>query len=243
MRKLFLLAAASISIVLLAGCGAQASQGAAGGQTTVSKSISRQPQDRDDASAVAASSGKQATAEKVESTPAEASPSAQEQPKNSGDIGEEQAAAIALADAGVQEADTSYLRVHLDRDDGFVFYEVDFASQGTEYDYEIQISDGAILKAERDRDDDSYRYQNSGGNTDSSGNSGLAQPAVSFEEAKALALGRVSGAADRNLQMELEYDDGILHYEGEIHYNGMEYEFEIRADNGEFLKWQEEFHD
>ncbi len=242
MKKLFLLAAASISIGLLAGCGAQASIGAEGGQPTVSQSISAQPQGKEDLSAAASSSGKQTAAEAI-STPAQSSASVQEQATDSGDIGEEQAASIALADAGVQEADTSYLRVHLDRDDGFVFYEVDFASQGTEYDYEIRISDGAILKAERDRDDDFYRYQNSGGNTSSSGTPGTAQPAVSFEEAKALALGRVSGASDRNLEMELEYDDGILHYEGEIHCDGREYEFEIRADNGEFMKWQEEFHD
>ena len=143
---------------------------------------------------------------------------------------------IALADAGIAEADASYLRVHLDRDDGFIYYDVDFASQGMEYDYAIQVSDGAILKAERDWDDD-YRPD---GNANQGTQSGSA---ISYDEAKQLVLDRVPGASDRNLEMELEHDDGILKYEGEVHYNGMEYEFEIHGESGEFIKWHEDWHD
>ena len=143
---------------------------------------------------------------------------------------------IALADAGIAEADASYLRVHLDRDDGFIYYDVDFASQGMEYDYAIQVSDGAILKAERDWDDD-YRPD---GNANQGTQSGSA---ISYDEAKQLVLNRVPGASDRNLEMELEHDDGILKYEGEVHYNGMEYEFEIHGESGEFIKWHEDWHD
>ena len=93
----------------------------------------------------------------------------------SGDIGEAQATAIALADAGLSEEDVLYLRAHLDRDDGFIYYDVDFASaEGVEYDYEIQASDGAVLKAERTGDDDSRKYQNTpeGSNTASSASAG-----------------------------------------------------------------------
>ena len=102
-----------------------------------------------------------------------------------------------------------------------------------EYDYAIQVSDGAILKAERDWDDD-YRPD---GNANQGTQSGSA---ISYDEAKQLVLDRVPGASDRNLEMELEHDDGILKYEGEVHYNGMEYEFEIHGESGEFIKWHED---
>ena len=35
-------------------------------------------------------------------------------------------------------------------------------------------------------------------------------------------------------------DDSVREYEGEIHYNGMEYEFEINAYDGTILEWDEE---
>ena len=58
-----------------------------------------------------------------------------------------------------------------------------------------------------------------------------------------MVLDRVPGSSDNNMEMELERDDGVLKYEGELYYSGMEYEFEINAENGEFIKWQEEWHD
>lgn len=86
--------------------------------------------------------------------------------------------------------------------------------------------------------------QTSGG-TDSSdhssGNSAsVSDVSISLEEAQKIALERVPGATDRNISIELEMDDGWYIYEGDIEYNGMEYEFEIDADTGNILKWEEE---
>ena len=58
-----------------------------------------------------------------------------------------------------------------------------------------------------------------------------------------MALDRVPGASGADIEMELERDDGFLIYEGEIHYNRMEYEFEIDASTGNFIKWSEDYHD
>ena len=152
------------------------------------------------------------------------------------DIGEGPGGGNRFADAGIAEADASYLRVHLDRDDGFIYYDVDFASQGMEYDYAIQVSDGAILKAERDWDDD-YRPD---GNANQGTQSGSA---ISYDEAKQLVLNRVPGHRTGiwkwNWSMTMESSK----YEGEVHYNGMEYEFEIHGESGEFIKWHEDWHD
>ena len=64
--------------------------------------------------------------------------------------------------------------------------------------------------------------------------------AVSLEEAQNIALERVPGATSKNISIELDRDDGWYIYEGDIVYNGMEYEFEIDAYTGSILKWEEE---
>ncbi|HJA11567.1 MAG TPA: PepSY domain-containing protein [Candidatus Mediterraneibacter merdipullorum] len=79
--------------------------------------------------------------------------------------------------------------------------------------------------------------QNEAGN---SGRGGAANVAVSFEEAQAIALERVPGATAQDMSLELDFDDGWYVYEGDIIYNRMEYEFEIDADTGTILKWEEE---
>lgn len=60
-------------------------------------------------------------------------------------------------------------------------------------------------------------------------------------KAKQLALAKVDGATEENIwDFDLDKDNGRVEYEGEIRYGGMEYEFEIDAETGEFIKWQEE---
>ncbi len=68
-------------------------------------------------------------------------------------IGETAAMSAALSHAGVSEAEASRLRVELERDDGYTYYEVDFRAGWMEYEYEIDAYSGAVLKAERDYDD------------------------------------------------------------------------------------------
>ncbi len=103
---------------------------------------------------------------------------------------------------------------------------------------------------------DNSQTQNSGnsgnsGNTASSGgsqgnsqtsnnSSGNSDVAVSIDEAIGIALDRVSGATEQDIKIELDRDDGRYKYEGEIHYNGREYEFEIDANSGTILEWSEE---
>ena len=58
-----------------------------------------------------------------------------------------------LAHANVKEADVRGFKCELDRDDGRLVYEVEFVSDGCEYDYEVDAETGAILKSEKERDD------------------------------------------------------------------------------------------
>ena len=63
---------------------------------------------------------------------------------------------------------------------------------------------------------------------------------ISVEEAKQIALERVPGATDQDISIELDEDDGWYIYEGDILYNRIEYEFEIDAETGSILKWEQE---
>ena len=68
--------------------------------------------------------------------------------------------------------------------------------------------------------------------------------AISSDEAVQSALARVPGATVANVtEFNRDYENGRLEYEGEIHYNGYEYDFEIDANSGTFLEWTEEKQD
>ena len=190
------------------------------------------------------------------------------------DIGEAKAKEIALQDAGVSESDISRFQSSKDRDDGRTLYEIQFASDDTEYEYEINAKDGEILnysteslnnngnnnttsngtdaaQAQNNTQNNTQSntendtQNNAQNNTQNSGqnNSGTTQNVnvqISEADAKAAALERVPGATEQDLRMELDRDDGKYIYEGDIIYHQKEYEFEIDANTGNFLKWSEE---
>lgn len=171
------------------------------------------------------------------------------------DIGQDEAKRIAFEDAGVSESDTSRLKVEKDRDDGMLQYDVQFSVDEKEYSYDINGANGEILSADVETNGtaaqnntagktDDTADTNSGTDDTPSTNSGTAAAdvAVSEADARAAALERVPGATDADIRMELEYDDGYYIYEGDVIYDQKEYEFEIDAQTGNFLKWSEERH-
>ena len=175
--------------------------------------------------------------------------------KGGKDIGKEAALEAALADAGVRESDTTRLRVSSEIDDGRKVYEVRFDVEGTEYDYVISGRDGQILSADTERistvdttdragTTDTAGTADTAGTTDKekSGNSQNNAEAlgISIEEAEKIALERVPGASENDIRIQSDYDDGKYKYEGDIIYDGKEYEFEIDASTGTILEWSEE---
>ena len=66
---------------------------------------------------------------------------------------------------------------------------------------------------------------------------------MSEEEASKIVLAKVEGATAQNLRISLDRDNGQDVYEGEIRYNGMEYEFELNAKTGDILEWSKERED
>lgn len=62
----------------------------------------------------------------------------------------EDAKNIALANAGLTAGQVYFEKAEQDEDDGQIYYELEFVAGGREYEYEIDATTGAILKAERD---------------------------------------------------------------------------------------------
>ena len=170
------------------------------------------------------------------SAPAAASPSPSAGQTTGGQaaaVTEEQASETALSHAGLTADQVTFVRSELDRDDGRLMYDVEFyTSDYKEYDYEIDAATGEILSY--DYDAEGYSYQP---------NATLGT-AITAEQARAIALAEVPGAAESDIyEFETDRDDGRLEYEGKIIYNNTEYEFTIDGYSGAIREWDAEpFH-
>lgn len=69
------------------------------------------------------------------------------------DIGADAAKSAAFTHAGITEGQATRVKCERDYDDGRLVYEVEFKSNGYEYEYKIDASTGSILEHEKDRDD------------------------------------------------------------------------------------------
>ena len=146
-------------------------------------------------------------------------------------IGEAKAKAIALEHADVAEKDIWNYEWELDGDKGIMVYEIEFKLDGYEYDYEINATTGAIVKNQKERDDDySAVINTAGGNY------------ISAEEAKSIAL-KHAGVSESDLigySDDLDSDYGIMHYDVEFKAGGYEYDYEINAATGDIIKSEKE---
>ena len=170
------------------------------------------------------------------SAPAAASPSTSAGQTTGGQataVTEEQARETALSHAGLTADQVTFVRSELDRDDGRLMYDVEFyTSDYKEYDYEIDAATGEILSYDYDAEGYSYQPNATPGT------------AITAEQARAIALAEVPGAAESDIyEFETDRDDGRLEYEGKIIYNNTEYEFTIDGYSGAIREWDAEpFH-
>ena len=170
------------------------------------------------------------------SAPAAASPSPSAGQTTGGQaaaVTEEQARETALSHAGLTADQVTFVRSELDRDDGRLVYDVEFyTSDYKEYDYEIDAATGEILSYDYDAEGYSYQPNATPGT------------AITAEQARAIALAEVPGAAESDIyEFETDRDDGRLEYEGKIIYNNTEYEFTIDGYSGAIREWDAEpFH-
>lgn len=62
-------------------------------------------------------------------------------------IGIDKAKSIALSQAGISASNATFTKTHLDSDDNMQIYEIEFISQNTEYEFEIDAYTGEILES------------------------------------------------------------------------------------------------
>ena len=67
-------------------------------------------------------------------------------------VGKDKAVQTALKHAGLTSSQVTQLEAKLDRDGGKLVYEIEFKSGNYEYEYEIDASNGSIIKSEKDLD-------------------------------------------------------------------------------------------
>ena len=68
-------------------------------------------------------------------------------------ISRDRAIELALNAAGVDKQSAFDIEAELDRERGNMYWEVDFETRDHEYSYDINATDGKVVKAERDRND------------------------------------------------------------------------------------------
>ena len=148
-------------------------------------------------------------------------------------IGEENAKKFACADAGILLTDAQNMQVEFDYERGQYVYEVDFFGNGTEYEYWIKASDGAVVKKELELKDDRKQPE-----TKMITQTAETKPAgdIGVEKAKEIALNHAAVSQVTFTKAKLDEEDGILVYEIEFIKNNLEYEYAIQAADGALLK-------
>lgn len=135
----------------------------------------------------------------------------------------DQAKEIALKHAG-QTADAVFFKkAKQDDDDGLLIYEIEFIAGSTEYEVEINVQTGDIVKYETEAADTPY-----------TGNTGNTSVSITMDQAKEIALKHAGQTTDAVWfeKAEQDDDDGVPVYEFEFVAGGMEYEYEIDAQTG-----------
>lgn len=144
---------------------------------------------------------------------------------------DEQAAAIAYSDAGVEAGGVTSLRTKLDWDDGVRIFEVEFISGGTKYEYELNAADGTIRKSEQEAASRAPAGQ-------AVPNTPASYTYIDAAAAKDAAFQHAGIRAGDAMKVECELDEehGLSRYEIEFTAGGTEYEYEIDAVTGVILK-------
>ena len=139
-------------------------------------------------------------------------------------ISPQQAKSVAFAHAKVNESKVVGLKVELERDNGKLFYEVEFYAGGSEFEYKIHANSQEILSAEKD-------------------DRSILQVAkyISTDRAIGVALKHAGVAKTEVRELNAELEDGVNpFYEVDFEHKGVEYEYRIDAQNGNILHHRNE---
>ena len=205
---------AALLLACLTGCGGQAGDTApggtapSGGQTPPASSVPETPAGQGQTPPVSPASEGEAAA---------------------GEISQNEALAIALANAGVPEGDAYHIKNETDSDNGIPLYDIEFETDYGDYDFEVAMADGRIVGADYEVDEEWL--------------DALGGSPITAEEAASIVAGKIPGASAADVDIWEESGDGRGRYEGELFLDGMEYEFEIDPQTGRIFDWNADLRD
>lgn len=143
-------------------------------------------------------------------------------------IGADAAKSAALKHAGLSTNQVTFLKAEFDYDDGRMIYEVDFHANSKKYEYEIDASNGQVVK-----------YETEATGTAPSTGSANTSSYIGESAAKTAALSHagVKESDTTYCNAWLEYDDGRAEcYEVEFMVGSSRYEYEIALTSGSVIK-------
>ena len=180
-------------------------------------------------------------------------------------IGKDKALEIALAHAGISSDEAKWQQVKQDRENGQLVYEVEFTANGLEYDYDIDVYTGEILKADSEWDDDTPQAEkkasastkkpkiekeapaptNQSKAEKKASASTEAPNSIGKSRALEIALSHAGVSSDeaKRQRAELDREDGQPVYEVEFVTDGWEYEYVIHAATGVILQYEKDRED
>lgn len=220
--KKFLSAVTVLALLLVVLAGCQSSQSA-----QPSDSVSQQPP------ATEPSAAEPAVTDPAPTEPAVTDPATK--------ITRDEALKIALEDASLTKDQIHDLDIDLEKENGVLYFDVDFEVGNLDYDYEIDAESGQILKKEVPAAP-TQQATSSSSSGSSSGNSSGTSNRIGKEKARDIALQHagLSVSQVRDLDVELDRDDGKVHYDVDFEADGYEYDYEIDAETGKILKSHKE---
>lgn len=127
-------------------------------------------------------------------------------------------------------------KTELDREDGRLVYEIKILDKNNEFEYDIDANTGRIINFSQE-EKYKFSYHKNFSNKKNYEN----VKALSEIEIKKIALSKVKGAKEDNIiKFKRDIDNGIEVYEVIIILNNTRYEFDLNAQNGEIISWEEE---
>lgn len=162
-------------------------------------------------------------------------------------IGTDAAAALALQESGIAEADAVMKRTDLDTKNGIAYYEVEFTADGYEYKYDIDAITGVVIESKSEAVKEGTQTSTQT-DTQTAGTSNQSATAASGgtiteDDAKEIALSHAGLSSDEAtfVKTKFERDDGRLKYEVEFYSSDYkEYDYEIDAETGEIISYDQD---
>ncbi|MBR7081581.1 MAG: PepSY domain-containing protein [Oscillospiraceae bacterium] len=179
-------------------------------------------------------------------------------------IGEAAAKSAALSHAGVSESSVKFVKCEFDYENGVAVYDIDFYSDGYEYDYHINATTGEVVKHSKETDDDYYRPSTAPADkpvapvskpetpanppaeqptetpTEKPASSGSQTSYISASDAKSVAMSHAGVSSVYDYDCELDYENGVAIYEISFDSGGYEYDYDINAVTGAVIRYEKD---